>query len=104
MALSQTLASVGLIRTTRRRGFCPACRFLFAARAGEQGRGEVELAPPAFAALASLVVAAIAWALVVRESRSGGDMEMGLGSFQSFTASWLAMMAAMMLPSAMPLV
>src|SRR5438445_4543181 len=104
MSLSQTLAAAGLIRTTKRRGFCPACRFLFAVPAGEQRGGEVELAPPAFAALAFLVVAAIAWALVVRESRSGGDMEMGLGSFESFTASWVVMMAAMMLPSAMPLV
>ena len=104
MSLTQTLSTVGLIRPSRRRGFCPACRFLFAAPAGEHRGGAVELAPPAFAALAFLVVAAIAWGLVVRESRSGGDMEMGLGSFESFTASWVVMMAAMMLPSAMPLV
>jgi predicted metal-binding membrane protein len=104
MSLSQTLASAGLIRTTNRRGFCPACRFLFAAPAGDQPGGEVELAPPAFAALAFLAVAAIAWALVVRESRSSGDMELGVGSFEPFTASWAVMMAAMMLPSATPLV
>ena len=87
----------------RSEDYCPACRFLFAG-AGEQRGGEVELAPPAFAALAFLIVAAIAWALVVRESRSSGDMGMGLGSFESFTASWVVMMAAIMLPSAMPLV
>ena len=103
MSLSRTLSATGLIRPTRRRGFCPACRFLFAG-AGEQRGGEVELAPPAFAALAFFIVAAIAWALVVRESRSSGDMGMGLGSFESFTASWVVMMAAIMLPSAMPLV
>src|SRR5207244_8183456 len=103
MSLSRTVSANGLIRPTRRRGFCPACRFLFAG-AGEQRGGEVELAPPAFAALAFLIVAAIAWALVVRESRSSGDMGMGLGSFESFTASWVVMMAAIMLPSAMTLV
>jgi predicted metal-binding membrane protein len=102
-SVSRTLSATGLLRPTRRRGFCPACRFLFAST-GEQRGGEVELAPAAFAALAFLIVAAIAWALVVRESRSSGDMEMGLGSFESFTASWVVMMAAIMLPSAMPLV
>ena len=104
MSLVQTLSTVGLIRPTRRRGFCPACRFLFVAPAGEESGGGVELAPPAFASLAFLVVAAIAWALVVRESRSSEDMELGLGSFKSFTTTWVVMMAAMMLPSAMPLV
>ena len=33
-----------------------------------------------------------------------GDMTMGLGSFGSFAVTWTAMMAAMMLPTAMPLV
>jgi len=102
ISFSQTLSATGLIRPTRRRGFCPACRFLFSGGYGEQ-RG-VEVAPPAFGAFVFLVVAAIAWALVVRDSRSSGDMEMGLGSFQSFTVSWLVMMGAMMLPSATPLV
>jgi predicted metal-binding membrane protein len=32
------------------------------------------------------------------------EMEMGLGSLESFAAGWVVMMAAMMLPSAMPLV
>src|SRR5438552_740739 len=53
MSLSRTLSATGLIRPTRRRGFCPACRFLFAG-AGEQRGGEVELAPPAFSALAGV--------------------------------------------------
>ena len=104
MSLGRTLSATGLIRPTRRRGFCPACRFLFAAPAGEQRGVEVQLAPPAFGALAFLVVAAIAWALVIQQSRSSEEMAMGLGSLESFTASWAVMMAAMMLPSAMPLV
>jgi predicted metal-binding membrane protein len=104
MSLSQALSAVGLIRPTRRRGFCPACRLWFAASAGERRRSEVELAPPALTVLAFLVVAAIAWALMLGQSRPGGEMAMDLASLTSFSASWVVMMAAMMLPSAMPLV
>ena len=101
MSLTRALSAVGLIRPTRRRGFCPACRFWPNAPSGEQ---HVELAPPARTVLASLLVAAIAWALVLRQSRAGGGMAMGPSSLESFSASWVVMMAAMMLPSAMPLV
>jgi predicted metal-binding membrane protein len=60
--------------------------------------------------LASLVVlgvAGVAWAAMVQQSRSmaGMDrMDMGLGPIESFAASWVVMMAAMMLPSAIPVV
>jgi predicted metal-binding membrane protein len=36
--------------------------------------------------------------------RSVDDMAMGLGSFDAFVASWAVMMAAMMFPSALPVV
>ncbi len=104
MSLSQALSAVGLTRPTRRRGFCPACRLWFAASAGERRGSEVELAPPALTVLAFLVVAAIAWALMLGHLRASGEMAMDLGSLASFSASWVVMMAAMMLPSAMPLV
>jgi predicted metal-binding membrane protein len=55
-------------------------------------------------ALVFLVVAAIAWAVTIWQSRSTGGMGMGLGSLESFATSWAVMMAAMMLPSALPLV
>jgi predicted metal-binding membrane protein len=104
MSLIQALSAVGLIRLTRRRGFCPACRHWAAAPAGERRDAKAELAPPALTVLAFLVVAAIAWALMLWQSRSGGDMAMGLASIESFSATWVVMMAALMLPSATPLV
>src|SRR5439155_23975659 len=54
-----------------------------------------------------LAVAGVAWAFMVQHSRSmvGMDgMDMGLGPRESFAATWVVMMAAMMLPSAIPLV
>jgi predicted metal-binding membrane protein len=92
------LSTVGLIRTSRRRGFCPACRLF------QTGDGPQEIAAPALIALAFLIVAALAWALTIVRMSSMDDMAMGLGSFGSFVATWAAMMAAMMLPSATPLV
>jgi predicted metal-binding membrane protein len=54
---------------------------------------------------ATLGLAAAAWVVAVRQMRG---MDMGpateLGSFGSFTALWVAMMAAMMLPGAAPAV
>lgn len=100
MTLSQALSAARLIRPTRRRGFCPACRLWTAAPAGEP---HVEIAPPGLTALVFLVVAAVAWWLMVRQSRSMGGMAMGRG-LGSFAAGWAVMVAAMMLPSAMPLV
>ncbi len=104
MSVSQALFAAGLIRPTRRRGFCPACRFWLAARGGEAGGAEVELPPPALTALAFLVVAAIAWWLMIEQSRSMGGMATGPETLGAFATSWVVMMAAMMLPSAIPLV
>lgn len=98
MSPAQMLAAVGLIRPSRRRGFCPACRILLA------GDTPQEIAAPALIALAFLVVAALAWVVTIVRMRSMHDMDMGLGSFGPFVASWAVMMAAMMLPSALPLV
>lgn len=97
MSLPQMLSAVGLIRPSRRRGFCPACRFF------QTGDAPQEIAAPAIIALAFLLVAALAWGLTIMQSRAMGDMTMGLGSFGPFVAVWTVMMAAMMLPSATPL-
>jgi predicted metal-binding membrane protein len=96
------LATIGLTRETRPGGFCPACRVLMKARDAGQ-----ELAKPLVAALVVLAAAAVAWAVMVRQSRSMAEMdgmEMGLGSIESFALAWIVMMAAMMLPSAIPVV
>jgi predicted metal-binding membrane protein len=92
------LSVLGLIRPSRRRGFCPACRLF------QTGDTPQEIAAPAVSALAFLIVAALAWALTIARSRSMEDMSAGLGSIGPFVAGWAVMMAAMMLPSATPLV
>jgi predicted metal-binding membrane protein len=104
MSFSQALSAVGLIKPTRRRGFCPACRGWDSRTAVQPGRAESEISPPALTALALLALAAVAWASMIWRSRSTGEMAMGLGPVESFAATWVVMMAAMMLPSAMPLV
>ena len=63
-----------------------------------------ELAKPAVAALVVLAVAGVAWATMVHHSRAMAGMDMGLGPIGSFAATWVVMMAAMMLPSAIPVV
>jgi predicted metal-binding membrane protein len=66
-----------------------------------------ELAKPMVAALVVLAVAGVAWAAMVRESRAMAGMagmDMGLGPIESFAAIWVVMMAAMMLPSAIPVI
>jgi predicted metal-binding membrane protein len=66
-----------------------------------------ELAKPVMATVVVLAAAGIAWAAMVQHSRSmaGMDgMDMGLGPIESFAVTWVVMMAAMMLPSAIPLV
>jgi predicted metal-binding membrane protein len=92
------LSAVGLIRPSQRRGFCPACRLF------QTGDAPQEIAAPAVIALAFVIVAALAWTFTIAQSRSMDDMTMGLGSIGSFVAGWVVMMAAMMLPSATPLV
>ena len=96
------LQTIGLVRQARPGGFCPACRVLMKALDARH-----ELAKPMVATSLVLAVAGIAWAAMVEQSRSMADMngmEMGLGPLESFAATWVVMMAAMMLPSAVPLV
>jgi predicted metal-binding membrane protein len=99
------LLAIGLVKQARPGGFCPACRVLMKA-----GEARQELAKPMVAALVVLAVAGVAWAAMVHHSRSMsgmggiGGMEVGLGPIESFAAAWVVMIAAMMLPSAVPVV
>ena len=93
------LATIGLIRQAKPGGFCPACRVLMRARDARQ-----ELAKPMVAALVVLAVAGIAWAAMAHHSHAMAGMDMGLGPIESFAVTWVVMMAAMMLPSAIPMV
>jgi predicted metal-binding membrane protein len=96
------LSTIGLVRQARPAGFCPACRVLMKALDARQ-----EMAKPMVAALVVLAVAGAAWAVMVQHSRSMAEMDgmdMGLGPIGSFAATWVVMMAAMMLPSAIPVV
>jgi predicted metal-binding membrane protein len=95
---SLMLSAAGLIRTSRRGGFCPACRLL------QSDAAPREIAAPALIALVFLIVAALAWAVTIARMRSMDDMRMGLGALDAFVVGWLVMMVAMMLPSALPLV
>jgi predicted metal-binding membrane protein len=98
------LSRIGLLRPVRRHAFCPACKGWVSGDDAERAVSQREIAPPALAATVVLLVAAAAWIVVIHQSRSMGDMAMGLGSPGSFAASWLVMMAAMMLPTALRLV
>jgi predicted metal-binding membrane protein len=104
MYIIKLLTTIGLLRPVRRHAFCPACKGWL----GDDDAGRTvsprEIAPPALAAGLVLLAAAVAWIVVIEQSRSMGDMVMGLGSPGSFAAGWLIMMAAMMLPTALPLV
>lgn len=102
MPAGRLLLAIGLVRPARPAGFCPACRLLMRAL-----EARPELARPMLAAAAVLAVAGIAWAATIQHSRAMADMDgmdMGLGSLPSFAAAWVVMMAAMMLPSAIPVV
>ncbi len=98
---SRLFTAIGLVRLARPGGFCPACRVLMKAREARR-----ELAKPMVAALVVLAVAGVAWAAMVHHSRAtaGMDMDAGLGPIGSFAVTWVVMMAAMMLPSAIPVV
>jgi len=99
---SRVLLAIGLVRQARPGGFCPACRMLTKTLDATR-----ELAKPMVATLVVLAVAGIAWAAMVQQSRSmaGMDgMDMGLGPIEFFAVTWVVMMAAMMLPSAVPVV
>jgi predicted metal-binding membrane protein len=63
-----------------------------------------ELAKPMAAALVVLAVSGVAWAAMVHHSHAMAGMDMGLGPIGTFAATWVVMMAAMMLPSAIPVV
>jgi predicted metal-binding membrane protein len=102
MDAGRLLTTIGLVRPARPGGFCPACRILMKALDGRP-----ELARPTVAALILLAIAGVAWAAMVQDSRSMAamdGMDMGLGPIESFATTWVVMMAAMMLPSAIPLV
>jgi predicted metal-binding membrane protein len=98
MAHADRLSAIGLIRTSRRRGFCPACRLFLS------GDAPQEIAPPAMLALIFLIVAALAWGITIARMNSMDDMTMGPGAFGPFIVAWMVMMVAMMIPSATPLV
>src|SRR5512135_3322601 len=104
MSSVELLSRIGLLRPARRRGFCPACKGWLGDDDAVRAVSPREIAPPALATAMVLVVATVAWIVVIHQSRSMGDMAMGLGSPGSFAAGWLMMMAAMMLPTALPLV
>ena len=78
-----------MITRATRRGFCPACGLF------EKNEAPRELRPAVVASLASVLVAASAWAFTITQSQSMIGMSLG---------PWLVMMVAVMLPSAVPFV
>ncbi|MGH7862027.1 MAG: DUF2182 domain-containing protein, partial [Candidatus Dormibacteraceae bacterium] len=98
MSAVQMLSAVGLIRASRRGGFCPACRLF------QSGDAPREIAAPAMLALAFLVVALLTGGLTVARMTSMDSVAMGLGPFGPYIVTWTLMMAAMMIPTATPLV
>jgi predicted metal-binding membrane protein len=100
MSAGRLLTAIGLFSQARPGGFCPACRLLLKARDATP-----ELAKPMVAALVVLALAGVAWAAMVHHSHAMAGMDMsGLGPIGAFAATWVVMMAAMMLPSAIPVV
>ena len=101
MDAGRLLLKLGLVRPVRRHGFCPACGIdVSSAAAAASG---VKIAAGGVTVAVVLVVAAAAWAFTAWQMASSG-MTMGLGPVWSFATTWAEMMAAMMLPSAIPLV
>src|SRR5512135_1188045 len=103
ISLTKVLRSTGIIRPIRHSGFCPACEDWIPGNGETQQNDQCEVNPAALTVLVVLVVAAAAWILTVGETQRMGA-GMGLGSLQSFAKTWVVMMAAMMLPSALPMV
>jgi predicted metal-binding membrane protein len=101
MDTGRLLLALRLARPARRRGFCPACRVDLTGDPSAVRR--VELATDGITVAIVLGVAAVAWAVTAWQMLGSG-MAMGLGSVASFATTWTVMMAAMMLPSAIPLV
>ncbi len=104
--VTEILSAVGLIQPARQGGFCPACEGWVAGSEDHPLEGGSEVNPAALTVLVVLVTAALAWTLTIIQSRAMSSMGMGrgLGSLPSFALTWVVMMAAMMLPSALPLV
>jgi predicted metal-binding membrane protein len=101
MDTGRLLLALRLARPAQRRGFCPACRV---APAGVSPAVHgVEPATDGITVAIVLGVAAVAWAVTAWQMLGSG-MAMGLGGVASFATTWTVMMAAMMLPSAIPLV
>ena len=104
--LTELFAAAGLIGHPKLRAICPACKGWHSDEGDPTQSARREVDPAAITALVVLVVAVIAWILTLERSRSitAMNMNVGLGSLQSFATAWLVMMAAMMLPSAVPLI
>lgn len=101
MDTGRLLLALRLARPARRHGFCPACRVgLTGVPPAVRG---VELATDGITVAIVLGVAAVAWAVTAWQMLGSG-MAMGLGSVASFATTWMVIIAAMMLPSAIPLV
>ncbi|MGA2615753.1 MAG: DUF2182 domain-containing protein [Spirochaetia bacterium] len=101
MDTGRLLLILRLARPSRQRGFCPACGLGVTGTAAA-ARG-MEMAAAGVTVAVVLAVAAAAWAVTAWQMSSSG-MTMGLGPVSSFVTTWTVMMAAMMLPSAIPLV
>src|SRR5262249_39006345 len=99
MSSGGVLTAIGIVRQARSAGFCPACRLFLSPRDARP-----ELAKPMVAALVVLGVAGAAGAAMVQQASSMAKGDMGLGPIGLFAATWVTMMAAMMLPSAIPAV
>jgi predicted metal-binding membrane protein len=103
MDTSRLLVGLRLARPARRRGFCPACAI--ALTGDPQSVPGIQLATDGITVAIVLGVAMVAWAVTGWQTLGRGmGMAMGLGSVGSFAVTWTVMMAAMMLPSAIPLV
>ncbi len=105
-SLTGVFTALGLIRTVRPHGYCPACKGWVLDTDDPSHSTHHQVNPAALTILVVLVAAAFAWILTIVQLRSNAAMNagMGLGSLKSFALTWLVMMAAMMLPSALPLV
>jgi predicted metal-binding membrane protein len=94
--MAAVLSRLGLTESRRRPAVCPACLRM-------PVFGEERLSAPAVFTLAGvLVVSVLAWAFVAGQSSKGMDVSMM--PWQVFAGTWVLMMAAMMLPSAVPIV
>src|SRR5215470_13053075 len=98
MDTDRLLLAMRLARPARPRGSCPACA---AGPAGTAAVGGVVPAADGITVAIVLGVAAVAWTVMARQMLGSG-MAMGLGTVASFATTWTVMMAAMMLPSAIP--